>query len=51
LIGREGTLGTSVVLGDDHTPYATYMQVAGEGLRISLDERKRFFSLWRSRAA
>ena len=34
IIGCEGVTGPAVVLGDDRTPYSTYMQVAGRGLRI-----------------
>src|SRR3954451_17078436 len=37
LIGPEGMTGLPVVLGDQQTPNTTYMQVAGEGLRISSD--------------
>jgi CRP-like cAMP-binding protein len=35
LIGCEGMTGTAVVLGNDRSPHETYMQVAGEGQRIS----------------
>ena len=38
LIGREGMSGISVVLGDDQSPHSTYMQVAGDGLRIAAKE-------------
>ncbi len=38
LIGREGMSGTAVVLGGDQSPHATYIQIAGEGLRITADE-------------
>ena len=37
IIGCEGVTGAAVVLGDDRTPYATYMQVAGRGLRIGAE--------------
>jgi CRP-like cAMP-binding protein len=37
LIGREGMTGQGVVMGDDHSPHDTYMQVAGSGKRISAD--------------
>src|SRR5205085_4893474 len=37
LIGPEGMTGLPIVLGDQQTPNTTYMQVAGEGLRISSD--------------
>lgn len=35
LVGCEGMSGTSVVLGNDRSPHETYMQVQGEGQRIS----------------
>jgi CRP-like cAMP-binding protein len=35
LIGREGMSGTAVVLGGDQSPHSTYIQVAGEGLRMA----------------
>jgi CRP-like cAMP-binding protein len=35
LIGREGMTGTAIVLGNHRSPHATYIQVAGEGQRIS----------------
>jgi CRP-like cAMP-binding protein len=35
LIGCEGMSGTAVVLGGDQSPHSTYIQVAGEGLRIA----------------
>jgi CRP-like cAMP-binding protein len=35
LIGREGTSGIPVILGSDRSPHATYIQSAGNGLRIS----------------
>jgi CRP-like cAMP-binding protein len=38
LIGCEGMTGTTVVLGDDRSPHATYVQVAGDGQRIASDE-------------
>ena len=36
LVGSEGMTGTSVVLGTDRSPNETYMQVAGEGQRITV---------------
>ena len=36
LVGSEGMTGTSVVLGSDRSPNETYMQVAGEGQRITV---------------
>jgi CRP-like cAMP-binding protein len=38
LVGREGMTGAAVVLGDDRTPYSTYMQVSGRGLRIGSEQ-------------
>jgi CRP-like cAMP-binding protein len=38
LIGREGVTGTAVILGSDQSPHSTYIQVAGEGQRITADE-------------
>jgi CRP-like cAMP-binding protein len=38
LIGREGMSGVAVVLGGGQSPHATYIQVAGEGLRIKTAE-------------
>jgi CRP-like cAMP-binding protein len=38
LIGREGMSGISIVLGGDQSPHSTYMQVAGDGLRIAPKE-------------
>ena len=35
VIGREGMTGLAVVMGTDRTPHDTYMQVAGDGQRIS----------------
>ena len=35
LIGREGMSGMAVVLGGNQSPHATYIQVAGEGQRIT----------------
>jgi CRP-like cAMP-binding protein len=34
LIGCEGMTGTPLVLGSDRTTHATYIQIAGEGLRM-----------------
>lgn len=35
LVGCEGMTGLTVVLGDDRSPHATYVQVAGHGRRIA----------------
>ena len=35
LIGSEGMTGLAVLMGADRTPNATYMQLAGKGLRIA----------------
>jgi CRP-like cAMP-binding protein len=37
IIGREGMTGLAIVLGGDRAQHATYIQVAGKGLRISAD--------------
>jgi|SRR5436190_15269557 len=37
IIGREGMTGLAIVLGSDRAQHATYIQVAGKGLRISAD--------------
>jgi CRP-like cAMP-binding protein len=37
LFGREGMSGSTVVLGNDVSPHETYVQLAGEGQRISSD--------------
>ena len=41
LIGREGMSGMAIVLGDDQSPHATYIQVAGEGQRITAKELRK----------
>ena len=41
LIGREGMSGMTIVLGDDQSPHATYIQVAGEGQRITANELRK----------
>jgi CRP-like cAMP-binding protein len=38
LVGCEGMTGCAVVLGNDRTPHSTYIQVAGEGQRISANQ-------------
>src|SRR5882724_11114772 len=35
IIGREGMTGLAIVLGSDRAQHATYIQVAGKGMRIS----------------
>ena len=44
LIGREGMSGIAVVLGGDQSPHATYIQVAGEGQRITAKELRNAMS-------
>ena len=44
LIGREGMSGMAVVLGGDQSPHATYIQVAGEGQRITANELRKAMS-------
>jgi CRP-like cAMP-binding protein len=41
LIGCEGMSGTSVVLGNDRSPHATYIQAIGEGRRITAIELRK----------
>jgi CRP-like cAMP-binding protein len=41
LIGREGMSGITVVLDGERSPHATYMQVAGEGQRVSANELRK----------
>ena len=35
IIGREGMTGLSVIMGTDRSPHETYMQVGGDGQRMS----------------
>ena len=44
LIGREGMTGMAVVLGGNQSPHATYIQVAGEGQRITAKELRKAMS-------
>jgi CRP-like cAMP-binding protein len=41
LIGCEGMSGIALVLGDDRSPHSTYMQIAGEGQRITTGELRK----------
>jgi CRP-like cAMP-binding protein len=41
LVGCEGMTGTSVVLGNDRSPHATYIQAVGEGRRITAIELRK----------
>jgi CRP-like cAMP-binding protein len=41
LIGREGMTGTSVAMGSDRSPHATFIQVAGRGARIEANDLRR----------
>lgn len=41
LIGREGMSGVTVVLGDHRSPHSTYIQVAGQGLRIAVGDLRK----------
>ena len=38
LIGSEGMTGLAIVFGNDRSPHEHFIQVAGEGLRISADK-------------
>jgi CRP-like cAMP-binding protein len=44
LIGCEGMSGTSVVLGDRRSPHSTYIQVAGSGQRVAVENLRRAMS-------
>ena len=35
VVGREGVTGAAIIMASDRSPHQTYMQVAGEGYRIS----------------
>ena len=48
LIGREGMSGMAVVLGGNQSPHATYIQVAGEGQRITAKELRKAMSASRT---
>ena len=41
LIGNEGMSGTAVVLGDDRSPHATYIQVAGQAAWLEADQLRK----------
>jgi CRP-like cAMP-binding protein len=41
VIGREGMSGMAVVMGGDRSPHATYIQVAGDGLRLTAGALRR----------
>ena len=48
LIGCEGVTGLSIVLGNDSSPNETFMQVAGNGIRIAADKLREAISQSRS---
>jgi CRP-like cAMP-binding protein len=48
IIGREGMTGLAVVLGSDRTPHETFIQNAGEGLRIGAANLRRAITQSRS---
>jgi CRP-like cAMP-binding protein len=48
LIGCEGMSGIPIVLGNDRSPHETFMQVAGDGMRITADKLRAAFSQSRS---
>ena len=41
MIGREGMTGLPIVLGDDRSPYATYIQLAGTGKCVAAEDLRR----------
>ncbi|MBC8012812.1 MAG: Crp/Fnr family transcriptional regulator [Methyloceanibacter sp.] len=38
IIGREGVTGLTVILGNDRSPHSTYVQMPGDGYRITADD-------------
>ena len=44
ITGREGVTGTALILGADITPHDCYMQVAGSGYRLSVDNLRRLMA-------
>ncbi len=38
MIGREGMTGVNVVLGEDRSPHTSYVQIAGQGQCIKVDD-------------
>lgn len=44
VVGYEGFTGVAVVLGGDRSPLDTYVQVAGDGYRIGIDELQQAIS-------
>ncbi|HJT15140.1 MAG TPA: Crp/Fnr family transcriptional regulator [Dongiaceae bacterium] len=48
LIGREGMTGLSVLMGTDRSPHETFIQSAGEGVRISAGSLRRAMDISRT---
>jgi CRP-like cAMP-binding protein len=48
LIGCEGLTGLPIVLGNDRSPHETFIQVAGNGLRIAADKLREVIAKSRS---
>jgi CRP-like cAMP-binding protein len=48
LIGCEGMTGLPIVLGNDRSPNETFMQVSGNGIRITADKLRKAISQSRS---
>jgi CRP-like cAMP-binding protein len=48
LIGCEGLTGLPIVLGNDRSPHETFIQVAGNGLRIAADKLRKALAQSRS---
>src|SRR3954469_8479314 len=48
LIGCEGVTGLPIVLGNDRSPNETFMQVSGNGIRITADKLREAISESRS---
>lgn len=41
IIGREGMAGVNVLLGENQSPHATYVQIAGQGLRADVRDLRK----------
>jgi CRP-like cAMP-binding protein len=41
MIGREGVTGVNVLLGEIRSPHATYVQIAGRGQRINVEDLRK----------
>ncbi|HJR22501.1 MAG TPA: Crp/Fnr family transcriptional regulator, partial [Dongiaceae bacterium] len=48
LIGREGMTGLPILMGTDRSPHETFIQSAGEGLRIGASSLRKAMETSRS---